>query len=219
MFDFCPHNSSTRFSAHQLSCEFQLHCTAMILRAMVVVMVVACSQSVLGQIRVLPKRDAGLKQVVDDKFHVGDVWQYKTRREETRSRLTIVRVDKSPELGVIVHIAVDGVQLYDCYLGGRQTTLIAHMPFAKKALEASVVKRTATLTDLPRFEDGYRDWSEAYARKKAGIYVIPVARAVNVVERTFRDGIGCGKGQSMSSLGSTTPVEIKDAHPIGRASR
>jgi hypothetical protein len=44
---------------------------------------------------------------------------------------------------------------------------------------------------LPDYSDGHAEWREAYTDKKAGIYVIAVAKAVAVAEKTFRSGIGC----------------------------
>ena len=44
---------------------------------------------------------------------------------------------------------------------------------------------------MPNYRDGYEEWKEAYSRKKAGIYVIPVAKAVAVAEKTYQSGIGC----------------------------
>jgi len=56
-----------------------------------------------AQVGVKPKSDFSLKDRSDAKFHVGDVWSYKTRSSEDNSRVTIVKIDESPELGVIIH--------------------------------------------------------------------------------------------------------------------
>jgi len=44
---------------------------------------------------------------------------------------------------------------------------------------------------LPDYEDGYNEWKKAYSKKYAGIYVIPVPKAVAVAEKTYRSGRGC----------------------------
>jgi len=44
---------------------------------------------------------------------------------------------------------------------------------------------------LPNFREGYEEWKEAYSKKKAGIYIVRVASAVGVAEKTYRSGIGC----------------------------
>jgi hypothetical protein len=149
------------------------------------------STASLCQVGILPKKDTALKQITDGKFRIGDVWEYITRPGEESSRLTIVRIDKSPELGVIIHVGVDKIKLANCS-SGPEPDSIPHMPFARSALDASVRKRVATNQPLPSFEGGYQDWRTAYLRKSAGIYIISVADAVSVAEKTFQQGIPCG---------------------------
>ena len=143
-----------------------------------------------AQIGVMPKKDVTLKRITDEKFRVGDVWEYQTRRGEERSRITILRVDESPEIGTIVHIGLDNVHFANCH-GGPEPDAVPHMPFGRKALEASVKKRLASGQPLPSYEDGYQDWRDAYTQKHAGVYVVSVADAVSVAEKTFQKGIGC----------------------------
>jgi len=65
------------------------------------------------------------------------------------------------------------------------------MPFVRKALEARVKKKVASEQPLPDYEDGYQEWRTAYSKKRAGVYIIGVANAVSVAEKTFRAGLGC----------------------------
>jgi len=102
----------------------------------------------------------------------------------------IIKVENSPELGVIVHIAVQKIKLANCH-GGHSPDEVPHMPFARRALDASVTKKVASDQPLPDFADGYEEWREAYSQRKAGIYVIAVSKAVAVAESTYRSGIGC----------------------------
>jgi hypothetical protein len=143
-----------------------------------------------AQVGILPKKDVTLKESTDEKFTVGDVWEYQTRRGEKHSRITILRIDESPELGTIVHVGVDNVRLANCHRGPDPDS-VPHMPFARKALEGSVAKKVASDQPLPDYEEGYREWREAYEQKHAGIYVVSVADAVSVAEKTFQKGIGC----------------------------
>ena len=155
-----------------------------------VAVLLACARAASAQIGVLAQKDTALQDATDEKFKVGDVWEYETRKGEERSTITIVKVDSSPELGVIIHIAVDNVRLANCN-GGPSPSAIPHMPFARRALEASVKKKIASGQPLPDYGEGYEEWKEAYLKKKAGIYVVPVAKAVTVTEETYRSGIGC----------------------------
>jgi hypothetical protein len=143
-----------------------------------------------AQVGVAPKKDISLKQTTDEKFRVGDVWEYQTRKGEERSRATILRIDDSPELGIIVHIAVDNLHFTNCH-GGPEPDAVPHMPFARKAVEESVKKRLAEGQPLPSYEDGYEDWKDAYTHRHAGVYVVSIADAVSVAEKTFQKGIGC----------------------------
>jgi hypothetical protein len=143
-----------------------------------------------AQVGVLPKKDITLKQITDEKFRVGDVWDYQTRKGEERSRVTVLRIDESPELGIIVHIGVDNIHFANCH-GGPEPDAVPHMPFARKALEASVKKKLASDQQLPPYADGYQDWRDAYAQKHAGVYIVSVADAISVAEKTFQKGIGC----------------------------
>lgn len=154
-----------------------------------VAMALACI-GLRAQVGVLPKKDVTLKEIADEKFRVGDVWEYQTRQGEEHSRITILRVDESPELGTIVHVGVDNVRLANCH-GGPEPDSIPHMPFARKALEESVSKKVASGQPLPDYEEGYREWREAYEQKRAGIYVVSVGGAVSVAEKTFQAGNGC----------------------------
>jgi len=152
-------------------------------------MVFACVRA-NAQVGVLPTKDVTLKESTDEKFKVGDVWEYQTRKGEEHSRITILRVDQSPELGTIIHVAVDNIRLANCD-GGPEPDSIPHMPFARKALRGSVSKKAASDQRLPDYEEGYREWRQAYEQKRAGIYVIGVADAVSVAEKTFQSGNGC----------------------------
>jgi hypothetical protein len=153
------------------------------------------SLRVAAQVGVLPKKDVTLKESTDEKFRVGDVWEYQTRKGEEHSRITILRVDESPELGTIIHVGIDNVRLANCH-GGPEPEAVPHMPFARKALEESVAKKVASDQPLPDYKEGYQEWRRAYVQKHAGIYVISVANAVSVAEKTFQNGIGCDQASS-----------------------
>jgi len=128
--------------------------------------------------------------VSDEKFKVGDVWEYETRKGEEKSNITILKVEDSPELGVIVHIAVERIKLANCH-GGISPTSVPHMPFARRALDASVRNKIASGRQVPDYREGYEMWKEAYSKKTAGVYTVAVSAAVGIAEKTYRSGIGC----------------------------
>ena len=55
-----------------------------------------------------------LKEVQDAKYKPGQVWSYKTRPNEQKSTVTILRVDETAQAKRIVHIRVEHVQLTNC---------------------------------------------------------------------------------------------------------
>jgi hypothetical protein len=144
------------------------------------------------QIGALSKNDTRLSDASDPKLHVGGLWEYKTRPGEETSRLFIVKIDRSAELGIIVHVAVDNLTWRDCR-NKPFSQAVPHMPFARQALEASLSKQMGEVNvkDLPDYRAGYDNWKTAFSEKKAGVYVIPVRDAISVAEQTYRTGISC----------------------------
>lgn len=130
-----------------------------------------------------------LKEVQDAKYKPGQVWSYRTRPNEQKSTITILRVDEMPNAKRIVHIRVEHVQLTNCR-GGNAPNTFEHMPFAKQALDQSVLKVVRT-DKVPDFENGYADWRAAWDAKRAGYYTISVAGALDIAQRNFNEGIGC----------------------------
>lgn len=136
-----------------------------------------------------PKAGSELKEVSDSKYKPGQVWNYKTRAGEESSTLTILRIDAMPDDKRIVHIRVDGIRLRNCR-GGPEPDQIQHMPFERESLERSINKQIGT-TEVPDFKEGYDEWRKGWDHGSAGIYLVTVAQAVDVAEKTFRQGIGC----------------------------
>jgi hypothetical protein len=114
------------------------------------------------------------------------VWSYKTRPSEGLSTVTILRVETSPKVGVIVHVRIDGVQFKNCK-GGPAPTTIDHAPFTKIAMDKSVSRQLRTVSELPEFEAGYKDW----LAHCGGVYTVSVAEMVDVNDATFNAGLGC----------------------------
>lgn len=130
-----------------------------------------------------------LKEVRDAKYKPGQVWSYKTRSGEDASTLTILRVEEDQKKRRIVHIRVDHIRLRNC-TGGPEPDTAQHMPFARDALDSSVTKLLRT-DSVPDYEDGYRQWREGWDAGKAGVYTVSVAAAVDVMQQSFSQGLGC----------------------------
>src|SRR5207253_9546976 len=66
---------------------------------LVVAILLAYASVVSAQIGVLPQKDTTLQGATDEKFKIGDVWEYETRKGEEKSTVTILKVEISRELG------------------------------------------------------------------------------------------------------------------------
>jgi hypothetical protein len=156
--------------------------------------VLALSKAVLiGAILVPQQSSVGGKKecaesqtVTDSTYRAGQVWSYKTRPNEKSSTLTILRVETTPKVGVIIHVHVDKVQFSNC-TGGPAPTSIDHAPFTKAAIDKSVIRQIRETSELPAFEAGYRDW----LAHCGGVYTISVAEMIGVNDTTFNAGLGC----------------------------
>lgn len=121
------------------------------------------------------------------KFRVGQVWTYKTRPHEAASRLTIVRTEWFGR-GNAVHVHVSDLSIQNPGSPTGISTFITHMPFAEQALQESVIQRVGQARPLPDFEGAYVAWKKKADAKRAGVFTIGVAEAIDGIERAFADG-------------------------------
>jgi hypothetical protein len=131
-----------------------------------------------------------LEEIADPKYKPGQVWRYKTRPGEDSSTVTVLRIESSGDK-TIVHIRVDNIHLRNC-LGGPEPDKFEHMPFAREALDQSVSKLLKSV-DVPEYKEGYTEWRNAWEAGKAGFYTVSVAKALDVAQATFDQGLGCPK--------------------------
>lgn len=127
----------------------------------------------LIQPRAVAGKECPTPQIVDDaKYKPGQIWEYKTRPGEPASRITILRIESFSKLGVIVHVRIAGVHLKNC------GDTIQHAPFAKAALDESVVRQSGSNSKIPAYEEGYKRWLSDCG----GVYTIPAARVVDTID-------------------------------------
>jgi hypothetical protein len=94
-------------------------------------------------------------------YAVGQVWSYKTRPGEEESVLTVLKVDSDRKWGQIIHIRLDGLRVKRA--DGSIVEYIGHMPFAKSAVDQSVMKLLRTESRVPDFSRGIDAWKQAKA--------------------------------------------------------
>jgi hypothetical protein len=70
--------------------------------------------------------------VQDDKYAVGQIWEYQTREGEEKSTLTIVNVEKNKKNGTIINVFVGGLKVKNPNADNGLSDEIAHLPFSKR---------------------------------------------------------------------------------------
>ncbi len=123
-----------------------------------------------------------LADFYDSRFQVGQIWKYQTRLVDPKSTLRILKVERLHRTTIAVHIQVNGLHTKsasDKQGGGTAS----HLPFSEEALEASVTELLAANQPLPEdYEEGYGMWRAAFLNGKAGVFAVPVAEVVNMIE-------------------------------------
>ena len=120
------------------------------------------------------------------KFAAGQVWKYKTRPNETDSRLTVVRVDPDDhEFGNIIHIYISAVDIPNSDAPDGKTVFIQHMPYEEEALSKSVIELDTETKELPDYLDGYKLWKSAFEKGEAGVFSVDVSQAVDFVQQSI----------------------------------
>lgn len=134
------------------------------------------------------------------KFAAGQVWKYKTRPNESDSRVIVVRVDSDDqEFGNIIHIYISSVDIPNVDAPGGKTVFIQHMPYDEESLDQSVTELESDTKDLPDYSDGYKLWKDAFDRGEAGVFNVGVSEAVDFVQQS----IAWSEFASLSSHNST----------------
>ena len=118
------------------------------------------------------------QHVADRKFSPGQVWSYFARPGELNSTATILAIDSSAKIGVIIHVRVDRLRMHNPR--GELVPSIEHMPFTRDAMLISVDRLLQANAPLPTME-GYEYWHVHCG----GVYSISVADAVSVAQKTF----------------------------------
>lgn len=126
-----------------------------------------------------------LRDVQSSIYKPGQTWSYKTRPGEEKSIFIVLKVENHPQLGNIVHIALDNLKMKCRTSADCQVTQAGHLPFAESALTKSAVKMLKENASLPDYRQGYDLWREAFDQNRAGIYTTSIADAVETMEATL----------------------------------
>lgn len=117
-------------------------------------------------------------------YQEGQAWHYKTRAGEEQSNLYIVKIESLKGGQKVFHIYVDGLKIKNAKSPSGFQEEMPHLPVSKETLDKSVIGLAAT-TDKYKMSDiegGYTVWRNAYDAGEAGIFNIPLAEILNIVE-------------------------------------
>jgi hypothetical protein len=106
----------------------------------------------------------------------GQVWAYRTRPQDQGSVLRIQKIETLGQGTSVYHISVIGVHFKGTSLSGE----LEHLPVSRQTLDDSVTQLSPSPAAFPDAAPGIAQWRAA----KGGVFTIPLARIVDVVERT-----------------------------------
>jgi hypothetical protein len=92
----------------------------------------------------------------DDKYKVGQVWNYETRQDEVNSSLTIVSIDNDKKEGVFIGVHISNIKF--SRLGNFDEVNVNFLPFAKSAIDKSVTGIKENTEKLPEYKTEYNAW-------------------------------------------------------------
>lgn len=121
-------------------------------------------------------------QAAPNIYAEGQVWEYRTRPSDPGSLLKIQKIDTDPRRPVnrvIYHISIIGIRLNDPAVRRE----ISHVPVTREALDDSVIRTIPSRPTFPDVSDGIAEWR----RVKGGVFTLPIAQIIDVVEQTMRN--------------------------------
>jgi len=126
-----------------------------------------------------------LSETTGSRYHVGNYYLFKSREFEPNAKLNVVKVEYLDKVGNIIHVRVDSVKIKTTEKPVEYSTVITHMPFSEAALDSSGLKRIGEAKTIPDYQKGYNEWRTSFDEGKAGVFSIPVNRAVEYMEETM----------------------------------
>jgi hypothetical protein len=112
----------------------------------------------------------------------GQVWEYHTRPGDEGSLLRIQKIENLEGFGRVYHISIIGVHFAGLPLSGQ----LQHAPVSDQSLDVSVTRLSGSTTVFPDPAPGIAEWRQA----NGGVFTIPIAEVVGLVEQTVRAQTG-----------------------------
>ena len=96
--------------------------------------------------------------------------------------MTVLKIDRDPKLGVIVHVAVAGVRIKNPHRPDGVSKTLPHIPMTEDAMDKSVIKMVGEKEQLPDYQQGYNTWRKSFDSGRGGVFSTSIAEAVSFVE-------------------------------------
>lgn len=119
---------------------------------------------------------------MERQYAEGQVWTFRARAGEEGATLLINRIEQHPRFGAIYHISVFGVRLDNPRAPGGATTELPHFPVSRETLDKSCLELQGVREPNPEYLRGYGEWREVFDAGRAGVFDIPVAEIVDIVQ-------------------------------------
>ncbi len=117
----------------------------------------------------------------------GQQWTYDSRKNESKSRVIILKLEKGSDDEDIVHVWVDNLIINNPNLPEELIETISHMPFSREAVELSL-RELCGVVEIPDYQDGYETWKECYVKGEAGVYSVSIGKSVSLMDDTINNG-------------------------------
>jgi hypothetical protein len=107
----------------------------------------------------------------DAVYAPGQVWSISAPAAQSRATLTVLRIDSVPQLGTVIHVRLDSLDLSHAGKGLERQHTVQHLPFIRSAIDSSVVSKLIDSGAVPEYREGYTQWRRA----QGGAFSITVA--------------------------------------------
>ena len=139
----------------------------------------------LASVLLLPAGFIAMAADTRPEIEVGQIWKYRSRADESASRVTVVKVEDLDGYGRIVHVFVDNLKIKCPKCDGGVSRSLTHSPLTEEAFLKTVTELEGTTRELPEYEEGFQTWRDAFDAGEAGVFTITVDRIIVLMEEAI----------------------------------
>ncbi len=113
----------------------------------------------------------------------GQIWEYKTRKNEENSRIVILKIDtENKSTDRILHLRILGLKMKS-NLSGQPRVIegLGHVPTSEKKIRADLIKLVGTTPITEDMLEGIKQWKAA----KGGVWSQGLAQTISTIEESM----------------------------------